>query len=136
MRFIDDIRIFIVAPLIYSLQSLYEAAGAFLKHAYPPHFPLKPDSVNPCVGLELGFGGQLHWVAPAKGLTCGYDSPRNLRASFMSAQPLQQKYAIVLGTFSRRKHFSSSWHWIMVSLADIIFKFIYEAGYPISLVSK
>ena len=136
MRFMDDVRVFIVAPLMYSLQSLHEAAGAFLKHAYPPHFPLKPDSVNPCVGLELVFGGQLHWVAHTKGLTCGYDSPTNLCAPFMSAQPLQQKHAIVLGAFSRCRQLSSSWHWIMVSLADVTFKFTHEAGYPMSLVSK
>ena len=39
MRFMDDVRVFIVAPLMYSLQSLQEAASAFLKHVYPPHFP-------------------------------------------------------------------------------------------------
>ena len=39
MRFMDDVRVFIVAPLTYSLQGLQDAANAFLTFVYPPIFP-------------------------------------------------------------------------------------------------
>ena len=136
LRFMDDVRVFIVAPLSYSLRRLHDAAIEFLTHVYPPHFPMKPDSVNPCVGLELVLGRQLHWTAHTKGLTCGYDNKPSLCAPFVSAQPVQQKHAIVSGAFARCKQLSSSLHWTMVSLADACYKFTHEGGYPDSLISK
>ena len=97
---------------------------------------MKPDSVNPCVGFELVFGRQLHWTTHTKGLTCEYDDKPNLSAPFLSAQPVQQKHAIVVGAFSRCKQLSSCTHWTMVSLADVCYKFTCDAGYPDKLISK
>ena len=97
---------------------------------------MKPDSVNPCVGFELVLGRQLHWTAHTKGLTCGYDDKPNLSAPFLSAQPVQQKHAIVVGAFSRCKQLSSCTHWTTVSLADVCYKFTCDAGYPDKLISK
>ena len=136
MRFMDDVRVFLVAPIVYAVQQMEDAALAFLKHTYPTHFPMKPDTVNPCVGLELILGRQLHWTAHVKGIACGYDNIPCLSTPFVSVQPLQRKRGIVMGAFARCKLLSSSMHWLVMSLANTCFKFIHEAVYPHDLISK
>ena len=116
MPFTDDVRHFIVARLTHSLQGLQDAANAFLTYVHPPHFLMKPDSVNPRIGFELVLGRQLHWTAHAKELTCGFDDKPNLSAPFLSAQPVQQSCRSVLEMQTAQLLHA---HGTAVSLADV-----------------
>ena len=55
VRCMDDIILFVVTPLSTPERVLELMAFEILRATRPPHLPLNPDSVNPCVGLELVF---------------------------------------------------------------------------------
>ena len=103
MRCMDDTRLFIVTPLSTPERILDLMASEILRAIYPPHLPLKPDSVNPCVGLELVLHeGALHWTAHVQGIEAmvGYElHSSQLISPYWSIQPPAQLKACVLAAF-------------------------------------
>ncbi|CAE8623950.1 unnamed protein product [Polarella glacialis] len=66
-RLIDDVRLLIVFPLSMSAGAVQALANEVLQYVYPPHLILKPDTINPMVGMRIfSCSGSLAWMSHAK----------------------------------------------------------------------
>ncbi|CAE8613486.1 unnamed protein product [Polarella glacialis] len=69
MRFVDDVRVFVVFPLCMGEAWALEHARTFLEFVYPAHFVMKPDAVNPTVGMDIFTeNGDVMWTARVRPL--------------------------------------------------------------------
>jgi hypothetical protein len=140
VRFVDDLRIFVFAPLHVGDHVMRQLAASFLERTYPAHLPLKDDAVNPFVGLNIFIDdGDLCWSAHNKSLAnfaCyGLPGKQQLQPYF-SFQPSAVRDAVVIGGFARCRALSSCWKWLVWSLSGWCDALIVQAKFPTFLVSK
>lgn len=104
IRFVDDLRVYIVAPLQVPFATLRGITYALLGFVYPPHIPFKTDHVNPTIGMDVFTrGGHLQWMAHGKALAdfcCYADTmPQQIQPFFSFQNP---KPIVFGGCCSRR----------------------------------
>ena len=140
IRFVDDLRIFILYPLCYGEDWAAKRAEEILMFVYPPHLVMKDDAVNPFVGMTLlSMHDSIHWRAHYKpvGEVVAY-SRRYQQAllPWCSFSPPATFEAVLMGGFARCKQLSSNRACFLQSLRDFMVMITRQAGYPEGFVTE
>ena len=140
IRFVDDLRVFVIFPLSLGEAWAKKRAKEFLQFVYPPHLLLKDDAVNPFVGLRLQIiHNELHWSAHHKPIGDSVAYGKTYQQALLpwrSFSPPATFDAVLLGGFSRCKQLSSNVVCMTHSLRQFRDTMIVQAGYPEDLVHR
>ena len=138
IRFVDDLRILILYPLVYGEEWAARRADEILNYVYPPHLVMKDDAVNPFVGMRLlCMNGSIHWCAHHKPLGEVFAYNHRYQQALLpwcSFSPSSTFEAVLMGGFSRCMLLSSNHECLVHSLRDFISMITIQAGYPSSIV--
>ena len=122
IRFVDDLRIFVVYPLYLGHAWASARAHDFLNFIYPPHLFMKEDAVNPFVGMQLlPLSNDIHWCAFYKPLgevvQYGKRYEQNLIpwSSFSTTDTFS---AVLYGGFARSKQLSRNEQCLINSIGN------------------
>ena len=133
IRFVDDLRIFVVYPLYLGHAWASARAHDFLNFIYPPHLFMKEDAVNPFVGMQLlPLSNDIHWCAFYKPLgevvQYGKRYEQNLIpwSSFSTTDTFS---AVLYGGFARSKQLSSNEQCLINSIGNFL-AVASAMGYP------
>lgn len=140
IRFVDDLRVYIVAPLQVPFATLRGITYALLGFVYPPHIPFKTDHVNPTIGMDVFTrGGHLQWMAHGKALAdfcCYADTmPQQIQPFFSFQNPLCLE-AVALGGFHRCARMCSHRELLKWSVAQWCDVLAIQAQFPESVIWK